>query len=127
MKKYTVFRSVTAAPAAAKLKVNKSGSLLKIGLDIHREKFVVVAQYDHATPRPPQGFAPAEFVPWVEARLREGFEVHVVYESCGLGYGLYRALLEAGASCEGNSPRLHSKARLSASAVCRVCSKPTWV
>jgi len=63
MKDYTVFRSVTAAPAAAKSKVNKSGSLLKIGLDIHREKFVVVAQYDHATPRPPHCFAPVEFVP----------------------------------------------------------------
>ena len=88
MKKYTVFHSVTAAPATAKSKVKRSGSLLKIGLDIHREKFVVVAQYDHATPRPPHRFAPAEFVPWVEARLREGFEVHVVYEACGFGYGL---------------------------------------
>jgi hypothetical protein len=97
MKKYSVFHSVTAAPAATKSRVNKSGSLLKIGLDIHREKFVVVAQYDHATPRPPQRFAPAEFVPLVEVRLREGFEVHVVYESCGLGYGIHRALLEAGA------------------------------
>jgi transposase len=99
MKKYTVFRSVTAAPAAANSKVKKSGSLLKIGVDIHREKFVVVAQYDHATPRPPQRFAPAECVPWVETRLREGFEVHVVYEACGFGYGLYRSLLKLGAHC----------------------------
>jgi transposase len=99
MKKYTVFHSVTAAPAVAKSKVKRSGSLLKIGLDIHREKFVAVVQYDHATARPPQHFAPAEFVPWVKARLREGFQVHVVYEACGFGYGLYRALLEAGASC----------------------------
>jgi hypothetical protein len=53
MKKYTVSQSVTAAPAAARLKINKSGSMLKLGLDIHREKFVVAAQYDHATPRPP--------------------------------------------------------------------------
>ena len=105
MKKYTVFHSVTAAPATAKSKVKRSGSLLKIGLDIHREKFVVVAQYDHATPRPPQRFAPAEFVPWVEARLREGFEVHVVYEACGLGYGLYRALLQAGAYCYVIAPQ----------------------
>ena len=90
---------MTAAGAAAKSKVNKRGSLLKIGVDIHREKFVVVAQYDHATPRPPQGFAPAEFVPWVEARLGEGLEVYVVYESCGLGYGLYRSLIQAGAHC----------------------------
>jgi hypothetical protein len=52
MKEYTVFRSVTAAPAAARLKVTKSGVLLKLGLDMHRDRFVVVAQYDHATPRP---------------------------------------------------------------------------
>ena len=63
MKKYTVSHSVTAAPAAARMKVNRRGSLLKLGLDIHREKFVVAAQYDHATPRPPQRFAPAEFLP----------------------------------------------------------------
>jgi hypothetical protein len=88
---------VIAAGAAAKSKVNKRGSLLKIGVDIHREKFVVVAQFDHATPRPPQGFAPAEFVPWVEARLGEGLEVYVVSESCGLGSGLYRSRIQAGA------------------------------
>jgi hypothetical protein len=34
----------------------------KFGLDIHREKFVVAAQDDHATPRPPRRFAPAEFL-----------------------------------------------------------------
>jgi transposase len=105
MKNYTVLHSVTAAPAVAKSKVKRNGSLLKIGLDIHREKFVVVAQYDHATPRPPHRFAPAEFVPWVEARLREGFEVHVVYEACGFGYGLYRALLQAGAYCYVIAPQ----------------------
>jgi transposase len=105
MKNYTIFHSVTAVPTAAKSKIKRSGSLLKIGLDIHREKFVVVAQYDHATPRPPQRFAPAEFVPWVETRLREGFEVHVVYEACGFGYGLYRSLLKVGAHCYVIAPQ----------------------
>jgi hypothetical protein len=105
MKKYTVFHSVTAAPAAANSTVKKSGSLLKIGLDIQREKFVAVAQYEHATPRPPRGFVVAEFLPWVQARLREGFEVHVVYEACGFGYGPYRALLHAGAYCYVIAPQ----------------------
>jgi transposase len=105
MKKYTVCHSATAAPATAKSKVRRDGSLLKVGLDIHQEKFVAVVQYDHATPRPPQRFAPAEFVPWVEGRLREGFEVHVVYEACGFGYGLYRALLQAGAYCYVIAPQ----------------------
>ncbi len=105
MKKYTVCHSVTAAPAAAKSKVKESGSLLKIGVDIHRENLVVVTQYDHATPRPPQRFAPAKFVPWVQARVQEGLEVHVVYEACGFGYGLYRGLLQAGAYCYVVAPQ----------------------
>jgi transposase len=106
MKKYTVFHSVTAAPAAANSsKLNKSGSLLKIGLDIHREKFVMVAQYEQATPRPPHRCACAEFVLWVEARLGEGCEVHVVYEACGFGYGLYRSLLKLGAHCYVIAPQ----------------------
>jgi hypothetical protein len=50
MKNYTVCHSVTAAFAAAKSKLKSSGSLLKIGVDIHRENFVSVAQYDQATP-----------------------------------------------------------------------------
>jgi transposase len=96
---------VTTAPAAAKWKVNKSGSLLKLGLDMHREKFVVVAQYDHATPPPAATFCSRGIVPWVEARQREGFEVHAVYESCGFGYGLYRRLLQAGAHCYVIAPQ----------------------
>ena len=42
-------------------------------------------------------------MPWVEARLGEGLEVYLVYESyesCGLGYGLYRSLIQAGAHCD---------------------------
>ena len=32
-------------------------------------------------------------------------QVHVAYEACGFGYGLYRALLEAGASCYVIAPQ----------------------
>ena len=52
--------------------------------------------YDYAAPRTPRGFAPAQCA-LVEARLREGFEVHVVYESCQFRFGLCRVLLQAGA------------------------------
>jgi hypothetical protein len=48
---------------------------------------------------------PTEFVPWVEARLREGFEVHVVYVSCGFGYGLNRASIRAGPHCYVIAPQ----------------------
>jgi transposase len=105
MIKNTIIDDVAAAPAAAGNKVGKTGSILKLGLDIHKEKFVVVAQHDHATPRAPRRFAPSEFIPWVEARQRQGFEVHVVYESCGFGFGLYRALVTAGAHCYVIAPQ----------------------
>ena len=84
MKKYTVFRSVTAAPTEAKSKVTKSGSVLKLGLDIHRNKFVVVAHYDHAAPSPPEPVLPWNLCPGSKAGCGEGFEVHVVDESAGL-------------------------------------------
>ena len=45
------------------------------------------------------------FVLWVEARLGEGCEVHVVYEACGFGYGLYRSLLKLGAHCYVIAPQ----------------------
>lgn len=78
---------------------------IKLGLDIHAKLYVVAAQYDHALPKPPRRFAPAEFVPWVESLLRAGHRVHVVYEACGFGFGLYRQLLAAGAHCCVIAPR----------------------
>ena len=73
--------------------------VIKLGVDVHSSKYVVVAQYDNASPRAARRFLPQEFVPWVEVLLREGWEVHAVYEACGFGFGLCRALLKAGAGC----------------------------
>ncbi len=78
---------------------------IKLGLDIHAKLYVVAAQYDHALPKPPRRFAPAEFVPWVESLLRAGHRLHVVYEACGFGFGLYRQLVAAGAHCCVIAPR----------------------
>ena len=94
-----------AAPAAAGTDPNNQRAVIKLGLDIHTKVFVVVAQHDHAMPRPPRRFGPAEFVPWVESLLSHGHVVHVVYEACGFGFGLYRALLKAGAQCCVIAPR----------------------
>ena len=51
------------------------------------------------TPKPARRLAPLEFVPWVKQLLRAGHTVHVVYEACGFGFGLYRELQAAGAHC----------------------------
>jgi transposase len=86
-------------------KVKLSGSVIKLGLDIHAKQYVVVAQYDQLLPKAARRFWPEQFVPWVESLLRQGHTVHVVYEACGFGFGLYRKLRAAGAQCYVIAPR----------------------
>lgn len=94
-----------AALAAAGTNSIKGSETIKLGLDIHSARYVVVAQHDHALPGPPRRFAPSEFLPWVESLLQAGHQVHVVYEACGFGFGLCRALRKAGAQCFVIAPR----------------------
>lgn len=94
-----------AAPAVASTQLNPSPAVIKLGLDIHSQTYVVVAQHDHASLRPPRRFAPGEFVPWVAELLAAGHAVQVVYEACGFGFGLCRALQKAGARCYVIAPR----------------------
>jgi transposase len=89
--------------AVNRIKLNSS--VIKIGLDVHARVYVAVAQYDQLLPKPARRFAPLEFVPWVEALLRRGHVVHVVYEACGFGFNLYRELKAAGAYCYVIAPR----------------------
>jgi transposase len=86
-------------------KVKLSGSVIKLGLDIHAKQYVVVAQYDRLLPKAARRFWPGQFVPWVEWLLRQGDTVHVVYEACGFGFGLYRELRAAAAQCYVIAPR----------------------
>ena len=99
MIKTIVHHEGAAAPTAAGHQNGSSPATIKLGLDIHSRLYVVAAQYDHALPKPPRRLTPPEFVPWVESLLRAGHSVHVVYEACGFGFGLYRQLVAAGAHC----------------------------
>ncbi len=40
--------------------------VIKLGIDIHKKKYVVVRQFDNLAPQSPQRFGPAEFLAWVE-------------------------------------------------------------
>jgi transposase len=66
---------------------------------------VAVAQYDPLLPKAARRLRPEQFVPWVEELLRRGHTVHVEYEACGFGFGLYRQLIAAGAHCYVIGPR----------------------
>jgi transposase len=84
---------------------NQGTALIKLGIDVHQRFYVVVAQHEAGTPKPPQRFVPPAFLHWVRKLREQGHEVHAVYEACGFGYWLYRELLKLGAGCVVVSPQ----------------------
>src|SRR6266516_2036936 len=70
---------------------------IKLGIDVHQDFYVVVAQVGGANPKPPQRFQKEAFLHWA-AKLKQssGAEIHAVYEACGFGFGLQRALSALG-------------------------------
>jgi|SRR5262245_12506041 len=71
--------------------------LLKLGLDVHLEFIMAVAQKDHAQPQAPRKFTNDQLVAQMQRWLAEGFQVFCVAESCGFGFVLHRRLVAAGA------------------------------
>lgn len=71
--------------------------LLKLGLDVHLEFTMAVAQQDHSNPKAPRQFTREELVTHVRQRVAEGCQVFCVQESCGFGFTLHRELVAAGA------------------------------
>ncbi len=105
MKNTIVHHEGAASLKVAVKKIKLSGSIIKIGLDVHVRLYVAVAQYDQLLPKPARRLAPTEFVPWVTELLQAGHTVHVVYEACGFGFGLYRELKALGVHCYVIAPR----------------------
>ena len=77
--------------------VDPNKPLLKLGLDVHLEFIMAVAQKDHANPPAPRKFTNDQLVAQVRQWIAEGLQVFCVAESCGFGFGLHRRLVEAGA------------------------------
>jgi transposase len=70
---------------------------LKLGLDVHLEFIMAVAQKDHASAQAPRKFTRAQLVAQVRKWVAAGLQVFCVQESCGFGFVLHRELVAAGA------------------------------
>src|SRR5580765_1202027 len=70
---------------------------IKLGLDVHLEFIMAVAQRDHAAPQAPRKFTPEHLVLQVQKWVAEGWVVYAVAESCGFGFVLHHQLVAAGA------------------------------
>ncbi len=71
---------------------------IKLGIDVHLERYVVVRIIEGGTPQPPQRFAPAAFLLWVAKQLTLAERVFTCYEAGPFGYSLHRKLEKMGAT-----------------------------
>lgn len=84
---------------------NGGSSSIKLGIDVHQEFYVVVAQEGGSQPKPAQRFGKAAFLSWAGKLQRPHQEVHAVYEACGFGFGLQRELSALGIACHVVCPQ----------------------
>jgi transposase len=79
---------------------NPGKQVIKLGIDVHQEFYVVVCQEGGGNPKPAQRFKKEAFVSWVaKLKQKSAAAMHAVYEACGFGFGLQRALTALGIEC----------------------------
>jgi transposase len=72
--------------------------VIKLGLDIHKMKYVVVVQVDGSSPQRARSMSPDKFITWIKLQLNQADEVYSCYEAGCFGYGLHRKLEALGVS-----------------------------
>ena len=66
--------------------------LIKLGIDVHLERYVVVRQIDGGAPQPPQRFSHDQFLQWAKKQTELADQVYSCYEAGPFGYHLHRKL-----------------------------------
>ena len=69
---------------------------IKLGIDVHLDRYVAVRLIDGGTPQPPQRFGPLEFMLWVAKQITVADKVFTCYEAGPFGYSLHRKLEKMG-------------------------------
>ena len=83
--------------AAVMAEVTIKAKTIKLGIDVHLDRYVVVRIVDGGTPQPPQRFGPAEFLLWATKQITLAEKVSTCYEAGPFGYNLHRKLEKMGA------------------------------
>ncbi len=93
-------KSELSSPEETRDQFNGRTSAIKLGIDVHQEFYVVVMQEGGTNPKPPQRFRKEAFLHWVaKLKAKRDTQIHAVYEACGFGFGLQRALQALGIGC----------------------------
>jgi len=85
-------------PLQANTAATPKARTIKLGVDVHLDRYVVVRIIDGGTPQPPQRFSPQEFPLWVAKQITLAEKVFTCYEAGPFGYTLHRKLEKMGAT-----------------------------
>lgn len=85
--------------------------VIKVGIDQHARDVMVCVQLDGALPLRPQRMTAERLVGLMRGLVQAGRKVYCCYESGPCGYGLYRALVAAGAACYVVAPTVTTDGR----------------
>ncbi len=83
-------------PQANAERARPKAKTIKLGIDVHLDRYVAVRLIDGGTPQPPQRFEPPEFMLWVAKQIMLADKVFTCYESGPFGYSLHRKLEKMG-------------------------------
>jgi transposase len=86
----------TEKQAAADSGSSLKAKTIKLGIDVHLDRYVVVRIVDGGTPQPPQRFTANEFLLWVAKQITMAEKVSTCYEAGPFGYTLHRKLEKMG-------------------------------
>jgi transposase len=94
-----LIKTELSSPEETRCQFSGDKAVIKLGIDVHQEFYVVVMQEGGSNPKPPQRLSKEAFLHWAAKLKREQREVHAVYEACGFGFGLQRKLSALGVAC----------------------------
>ena len=80
------------AAAGSAAKGARSQRVVKLGIDVHLDRYVVVRQIDGGAPQPAQRFDPVQFLQWAKKQSELAEKVYSCYEAGPFGYSLHRKL-----------------------------------
>lgn len=82
----------------SKINLSELGEVIKLGIDMHEHRYVVVVKADSSLPQKPRRFSPEAFFCWVEELKERCTHLYSCYEAGTFGYGAHRRLEALGAT-----------------------------
>lgn len=91
-------KNKSTTPTSSKNDLSRLGEVIKLGVDVHIEKYVVVMKVDSSSPERPRRFTPEQFLDWAAQLAARCDKLHCCYEAGPFGYSLHRRLESMGVS-----------------------------